>query len=121
LDGGRIPKIIHIDMDPFYASVGQLFHTLRREEFCKLRVKDFRHTRKGVPHLNVLGKGDKRRYLPLHPGTHALIHEYLAAAGHGEDDIGALFRPIRNNTSGALERQNIISFIRLRCTRKIEL
>ena len=28
-----------------------LFHALRREELCKLKVKDFRHARKGVPHL----------------------------------------------------------------------
>ena len=81
-----------------------LFHALRREELCKLKVKDFRHARKGVPHLKVSGKGGKNRYLPLHPGTHALIHEYLAAAGHGEDDSGALFRPIRNNATGRLDK-----------------
>jgi site-specific recombinase XerD len=81
-----------------------LFHALRREELCKLKVKDFRHTRKGVPHLRVSGKGGKTRYLPLHPGTHALIHEYLVVAGHGEDDSGALFRPIRNNTTGELDK-----------------
>ena len=81
-----------------------LFHALRREELCKLRVKDFRHTRKGVPHLSVSGKGGKRRYLPLHPGTHALIYEYLHAAGHGEDLNGALFRPIRNHTTGERDK-----------------
>ena len=67
-----------------------LYHALRREELCKLKVKDFRHARSGVPHLNVSGKGDKTRYLPLHPGTNALIHEYLEAAGHGADDNGAV-------------------------------
>jgi site-specific recombinase XerD len=81
-----------------------LFHALRREELCKLRVKDFRHARKGVPHLNVSGKGGKTRYLPLHPGTNGLINDYLDAAGHGLDDNGALFRPIRNNRTGRLER-----------------
>jgi integrase/recombinase XerD len=81
-----------------------LFHALRREELCKLRVKDFQHARKGVPHLRVSGKGGKTRYLPLHPGTHALIHDYLDAAGHGTDENGALFRPIKNNTTGTLER-----------------
>jgi integrase/recombinase XerD len=54
---------------------------LRREELCKLRVRDFRHARKGVPHLRVSGKGGKTRYLPLHPGTHGLINDYLDAAG----------------------------------------
>jgi len=81
-----------------------LFHALRRDELCKLKVRDFRHTRKGVPHLKVSGKGGKVRYLPLHPGTHSLIHEYLDAAGHGEDEAGALFRPIRNNRAGRLEK-----------------
>ena len=63
-----------------------LFHALRREELCKLRVKDFRHARKGVPHLKVSGKGGKTRYLPLHPGAHGLINDYLDAAGHGLDE-----------------------------------
>src|SRR5580704_8816599 len=36
-----------------------LYHALRREELCKLKVKDFRHARKGVPHLKVSGKGGK--------------------------------------------------------------
>ena len=81
-----------------------LYHALRREELCKLRVKDFRNMRRGVPHLVVSGKGDKTRYLPLHPGTNELIHDYLEAAGHGPDDNGALFRPIRNNRTGDLEK-----------------
>ncbi len=80
-----------------------LFHALRREELSKLKVRDFRHARKGVPHLKVSGKGGKTRYVPLHPGTHALTHEYLEAAGHGEEDAGALFRPVRNNTTGKLD------------------
>jgi integrase/recombinase XerD len=79
-----------------------LFHALRRDELCKLKVKDARHARKGVPHLNVSGKGGKTRYLPLHPGTQAVIHDYLAAAGHDADENGALFRPIRNNRTGRL-------------------
>jgi hypothetical protein len=58
--------------------------------------------RRGVAYLMVSGKGDKIRYVELHPGTNALIHDYLEAAGHGEDDDGALFRPIRNNRTGHL-------------------
>jgi len=79
-----------------------LFHALRREELCKLKVRDAQHARKGVPHLRVSGKGGKTRYLPLHPGTHALIHDYLVIAGHGDDEAGALFRPVRNNRTGKL-------------------
>jgi site-specific recombinase XerD len=81
-----------------------LYHALRREELCKLKVRDFRHARRGVLHLNVSGKGEKTRYLPLHPGTNELIHNYLEAAGHGTDENGALFRPIRNNRTGRLDK-----------------
>jgi integrase/recombinase XerD len=81
-----------------------LFHALRREELCKLKVKDFNQLRRGVPHLKIIGKGEKTRYLPLHPGTNTLIHDYLEAAGHGADENGALFRPIRNNRNGRLDQ-----------------
>src|SRR3954452_11118059 len=80
-----------------------LFHALRRDELCKLKVCDVKHNRRGVPHLRISGKGGKVRYRPLHPGTSGLIHDYLEAAGHGEDDAGALFRPLRNNRTGKLD------------------
>jgi integrase/recombinase XerD len=80
-----------------------LFHALRREELCKLKVSDFRHARRGVPHLKVEGKGEKTRYIPIHAATNALIHDYLEAAGHGGDNDGALFRPVKNNRTGTLE------------------
>ena len=57
-----------------------------------------------MPHLKVSGKDSKTRYLPLHPGTNGLINDYLNAAGHGADESGALFRPVRNNRTGKLER-----------------
>jgi integrase len=44
-----------------------LFHALRPEELCKLKVKDIQHARKGVPHLKLYGKGGKTRYVPRHP------------------------------------------------------
>jgi site-specific recombinase XerC len=80
-----------------------LYHALRREELCKLRVKDFKHERRGVAHLRVSGKGGKTRYLPLNPATGPLIHDYLETAGHGADDDGPLFRPVRNNRTGRLD------------------
>ena len=49
-----------------------------------------------MPHLKVSGKGGRTRYLPLHPGTHGLINDYLDAAGHGLDEAGALFRPVQS-------------------------
>jgi site-specific recombinase XerD len=81
-----------------------LYHALRREELCKLKVGDFRHARRGVPHLKIEGKGEKTRYVPTHPATNALIHDYLEAAGHGGDDNGALFRPVKNNRTKTLKQ-----------------
>jgi site-specific recombinase XerD len=81
-----------------------LYHALRREELCKLKVKDFKYERRGVAHLRVSGKGGKTRHVPLHPAASGLVLEYLNAAGHGEDLGGALFRPIRNNRTGDVDK-----------------
>jgi site-specific recombinase XerD len=79
-----------------------LYHGLRREELCTLKVRDI-HQRRGVLHLRVHGKGGKLRYLPLHPGTAELVTDYLEVAGHGEETAAALFRPVKNNTNGTVE------------------
>lgn len=55
-----------------------------------------RNFRRGVPHLRVFGKGSKVRYVPAHPLAREHIHDYLAAAGHGENADGPLFRPLKN-------------------------
>jgi integrase/recombinase XerD len=81
-----------------------LYHALRREELCKLSVKDFRHERRGVAHLKVFGKGSKTRYVPLHPAASGLVLDYLEAAGHGAEDAGALFRPLHNNRADGLAK-----------------
>ena len=74
-----------------------LYHALRREELRKLKVKDFKQERRGVPHLKVSGKGGKTRYVPLHPAASMSITEYLEAAGRGTEDPGALFRSVHNS------------------------
>jgi site-specific recombinase XerD len=76
-----------------------LFHGLRRAELCGLSVEDV-HERRGVMHLNVLGKGSKVRYIPLHPQTLTRLDAYLAASGHGSDRKGPLFRPSRGEGKG---------------------
>ena len=80
-----------------------LYHGLRREELSRLTVQDI-HPRRGVPHLRVHGKGNKVRHIPLHPGTQELLTDYLEASGHAHDKADALFRPIRNNRTGELDR-----------------
>ena len=77
-----------------------LYHALRREELCKLTIKDFKHERRGVAHLKVSGKGSKTRYVPLHPAAGGLIADYLEADGRGSDATGALFRPLRKHRDG---------------------
>ena len=75
------------------------FHGLRREELCKLRVKDLEQ-RQGVTHLRIHGKGGKLRFVPAHPAALGRIADYLADAGHGEDAAGPLFRPVKNPRGG---------------------
>ncbi len=80
-----------------------LYHGLRREEVSTLTVSDI-HERRGVSYLRVHGKGGKIRHIPLHPGSHELLTDYLETSGHAHDKTSPLFRPNRNNRSGSLER-----------------
>jgi len=85
-----------------------LYHGIRREELCNLRVRDMQ-SRQGVMHFRVKGKGDKIRFVPVHPMAQRLIEEYLAAGRHGGGlDVaardGPLFRPVKNNRTGTLEK-----------------
>ena len=80
-----------------------LYHGLRREELSKIRLKDLQN-REGTPHLAIRGKGRKIRYVPLHPKAGRLIKDYVDRAGHIDDRDGALFRPVRNNRTGTLEK-----------------
>jgi len=73
-----------------------LYHGIRREELCRLRVKDMQ-SRQGVRHFRIRGKRDKVRFVPIHAAAQRLIEEYLARAGHGADVGGPLFRPVKNN------------------------
>ncbi len=79
-----------------------LYHALRRSELCLLSVGDYQ-LRRGVPTLMVQGKGGKIRYLPVHPQAAQRIEEYLDLAGHRANEMGALFRPVRNS-GGDLEK-----------------
>ena len=80
-----------------------LYHGMRREELCTLKVKDLQ-SRQGVMHFKVKGKRGKIRFVPAHAQAQRLIESYLLMAGHAEDKDGPLFRPVRNNRTGVLER-----------------
>jgi integrase/recombinase XerD len=80
-----------------------LYHGMRREELCSLKVKDVQ-SRQGVIHFKVKGKRGKIRFVPAHAQAQRLIESYLLLAGHGGDHDGPLFRPVRNNRTGELDR-----------------
>ncbi|MFM0268839.1 tyrosine-type recombinase/integrase [Paraburkholderia sediminicola] len=87
-----------------------LYHGLRREELCRLTVRDI-HARRGVLHLRIHGKGNKLRYLPLHAGSAERIHAYLAVAGHGEAPDAPLFQPARRKTHAALTADGVYKIV----------
>jgi len=76
-----------------------LFHALRREELCLLKIKDVGQ-RRGVPHLTIHGKGSKIRYIPLHPIAQERIELYLEASSHKSKRGEFLFKPVRGNGKG---------------------
>jgi site-specific recombinase XerD len=88
-----------------------LYHGLRREELCTLKVGDV-HQRRGVLHLRVHGKGSKLRYPPLHPGTAGLLHAYLQAAGHVGNPDAALFLPLRAVTTESITPDGVYKMVR---------
>ncbi|HEX7911978.1 MAG TPA: tyrosine-type recombinase/integrase [Paraburkholderia sp.] len=87
-----------------------LYHGLRREELCQLKVRDI-HARRGVLHLRIHGKGNKLRYLPLHAGSAERIQAYLEVAGHGETPNAPLFQPARRKTNAALTADGVYKVV----------
>jgi integrase/recombinase XerD len=85
-----------------------LYHGIRREELCLLRLRDVQ-SRRGVMHFRIKGKRDKIRFVPVHPMALRLIGEYLEMGKHGgavshEILDSPLFRPVANNRTGTLDR-----------------
>jgi integrase/recombinase XerD len=80
-----------------------LYHGIRREELCGLRVKDL-ESRQGVTHFRIKGKRDKIRFVPVNAAAQRLIEDYLIFAGHRTEMQGALFRPVANNRTGRLDK-----------------
>jgi integrase/recombinase XerD len=66
-------------------------------------VKDLQ-SREGVIHFRIKGKRDKIRFVPVSAAAQRLIEDYLALAGHRTDMQGALFRRVKNNRTGRLDR-----------------
>src|SRR5713101_5598766 len=79
------------------------YHGMRREELCKLKVRDLQR-RDGVLQFRIEGKGEKIRYVPVGMKALRLITEYLEVAGHKEDLAGPMFRPVQNRVTGDLRK-----------------
>jgi site-specific recombinase XerD len=80
-----------------------LYHGIRRQELCDLKVGDIQ-SRQGVWHFRIRGKRDKIRYLPVAFEALRLVTAYLEEAEHEEDKDGPLFRPVKNNATGTLDK-----------------
>jgi integrase len=80
-----------------------LYHGLRRGELCAVLVGDM-HSREGVVHFRIHGKGEKTRFIPVNPAAQRLIEAHLERSGHRDDVDGPLFRPVANNRTGELNR-----------------
>ncbi len=89
-----------------------LFHALRRGELCKLQINDIQE-REGIKQFKVHGKGDKERYVPIHPSALSRIDDYLQTAGHKQDKEGALFRPLHINIKDTKKSLSPISVYKL--------
>jgi site-specific recombinase XerD len=64
---------------------------LRRAEVVALRVRDFDVQRAGVPHLRVMGKGGKTRFIAVAPLLRQRVLDYLAMRGVSPQSEARLF------------------------------
>ena len=81
-----------------------LYHGLRASELCALTVGDYGE-RRGIKTLIVHGKGEKIRYLPVHPKAIAALADYLGASAHAQGgDAGVpLFIPAPAQVGGQVK------------------
>lgn len=74
---------------------------IRNEEFCTLRVIDFKKdTIKGGYYLDVLGKGNKRRHIPLKEKVVESIHVFRQARGLLPVEKSDLEEPLFTTSTG---------------------
>jgi len=66
---------------------------LRKAEICDLKVGDLK-TYRNQAVIEVIGKGQKFRRIPLNSNTLVAIRDYLKATGIGTDPAHPLFRTL---------------------------
>lgn len=104
LDAPRPPSVTWL-RDRAILAVG-LQVGFRRAEIVGLKVKDL-HQNRGFDSLWVTRKRNKRDSVAVHPQVAQRIREYLSAFGHGDDLDGPMFRPVRRNAAGQLNRRHL--------------
>ncbi len=90
----RVPDRRTIQGKRDYAILLTLLTTgLRKAEVCSLKVGDLK-TYRNQAVLDVIGKGQKFRRIPLHSGTLLAIKDYLKATENGADPNHPLFQTL---------------------------
>ena len=78
-----------------------LYHGIRREELCKLKVGDIQ-SRQGVWHLRIEGKRERCAIYLSRSARSASSPPIWRQRNMGTRPTGRWFRPVKNNTTGTL-------------------
>jgi site-specific recombinase XerD len=90
----RVPDRRTLQGKRDYAILLTLLTTgLRKAEICSLKVGDLK-TYRNQAVIDVIGKGQKFRRIPLHSEALLAINDYLKAAGNGTDPAHPLFQTL---------------------------
>ncbi len=93
----RVPDRRTLQGKRDYAILTTLLSTgLRKAELCGLKVGDVK-TYRNQAVVDVVGKGQKFRRIPMHPETLLVIKDYLKATGNGTDPGHPLFKTLGAN------------------------
>lgn len=88
-----------LDTDRLRFTCAVLYHGLRRAELCRSKVDDVQQ-RRGVVHLPIHGKGDKLRYVPLHPATASRLDAYLQEEADAHQPTAPFFSSVGQRQPG---------------------
>ena len=98
-----------------YATLLTLLTTgLRKAEICGLKIEDLK-THRNQAVIDVIGKGQKFRRIPLNSGSLLAIKDYLKATGNGTDPSHPLFLTLGKHgpyEEGGLTHKSVDCLIR---------
>ena len=90
----RVPDRRTLQGKRDYAILLTLLTTgLRKAEICNLRIGDLK-TYRNQPVIDVIGKGQKFRRIPLHIDAVVAIKDYLKTSGNGVNPDGPIFKTL---------------------------